>query len=244
MATVNASLASLSLGLAWLTLDLGAYCATPPDSYMGTSVCSVRSTCADFGVCEPLALPAPEAEEEGSDPEEEGSWTSWFFGTGRQPAPSPPQPAPAPSPVRGWGAWVLRGYLTFLDVAGETILGRERWTRLKRNTILVILFLNVLLVLYGLDLALRPVLWMVRLLRRLYLWARPPPGGVPVRVRSRDLDWRGPAAEDEVDNDFYRDNIRARGANRQPRHLVISLNGRLARLDRGGRKIHTAKRHG
>ena len=65
----------------------------------------------------------------------------------------------------------------------------------------------------------------------------------PPRIRFRDLEWRGPQGE-EVDNDFYRDTVRARGADRSPNHLLVHLDGRTARLDRGGLWISNAKRAG
>ena len=60
-----------------------------------------------------------------------------------------------------------------------------------------------------------------------------------------DLDWRGPGTAVPVDNDFYRDQIRARDLDsRKPRHVVCEFLGGVVRLTRTTSRLRAMSRHG
>ena len=143
--------------------------------------------------------------------------------------------------------WMLKrcgsAFVWALDVIGVLILG-QYWEKVKAVVIVTAILLLSTIVMYGLDLFLRPFLWMgktVIRLRRRYL---PRQHDTPQPTKCDALDWRGPGAREEVDNDFYRDQIRGRNAAHIPNHLLISIDGRTVRLDKGPQRPRPVNRHG
>ena len=134
------------------------------------------------------------------------------------------------------------------DCLGGAALGQAHWRVTKATMVAVIAFVLGMLVLYGLDVVLRPIVWVMQVLFSVVAGL---PGigwlcqrAAPTRLRCRDLDWRGPAAPDAADNDFYRDVVRARGTNRLPNHVLVRIGGHTARLDRGIQRLRVANRNG
>ena len=61
----------------------------------------------------------------------------------------------------------------------------------------------------------------------------------------RDCERRGPGPNRPVDNEYFRDAIRARSLeNRKPNDVVVHVEGQYARLSRAGGAIRSANRHG
>ena len=102
----------------------------------------------------------------------------------------------------------------------------------------------MLLLIYGLDLLCRPLVWLCR---RVSTWTRrwtARAEQIPT-LHVNDLRWAGPDTLDPVDNDFYKDEIRARSAaTRLPNHVVVRLEGQYARLTRHGNRLAPISRHG
>lgn len=133
-----------------------------------------------------------------------------------------------------------------MDQLGSTIFGEAEWDFAKRWVWITALIFTLASLLYGLDLIVRP---FVRLGRQLYIfwaWGRglqPSEGDIPV-LTIQDAEWRGPTAAKPTDNDFYRDPVRARSAQkRKPNHLLIEIGGKLARLTRPSFKLRNVTRH-
>ena len=108
--------------------------------------------------------------------------------------------------------------------------------------ICITLFFAVLV--YDLDLLFRPFVYLFIKTRDAYRWVCGIKDEVTV-VTLKELEWRGPSTAAPVDNDFYRDKIRARNLeNRKPNHLVVAFEGGYARIARPAGRIRTVNRHG
>lgn len=109
-----------------------------------------------------------------------------------------------------------------LNILGQCLLG-VHWEQAKAITIICLAFVPGAAFLYGLDIVLLPLLWAWGYLCRVRRRWSAVRSGDPAPVRYEDLGWRGPAADDELDNDFYRDAIRGRNAQRKANHLLSPL---------------------
>ena len=98
-----------------------------------------------------------------------------------------------------------------------------------------------MIMVYSIDLVLRPFIYVLVKLRALICWWRGTPEEV-VDVTPHELEWRGPNTATTVDNELYRDRIRARSLeNRKPNHLVTAVESEYARHSTWGcckRKRH------
>ena len=101
-----------------------------------------------------------------------------------------------------------------------------------------------ILALYGLDLVLRPLCWCCRLTGRFRRRLCPRPVDGPQPTECSELDWRGPGTQEEVDNDYYRDNVRGRNAQRVSNHVVVIIDGKTARLERSDARQKPVNRNG
>ena len=192
-------------------------------------------------------------------------WTMWEFHTylwcrfaGEAVRVPDPTPAPAPEVVRGLGFswfmelrlfgsvanWTLRLLWWVIDQLGAVSWGAERWAAFKYTWYVAGLVVLLLILCYGLDRVCRPFIWIFLRARQAWVWLRGDPEKT-VRLCVRDLDWRGPDTNQTVDNDYYRDSIRARSlVNRRPNHVVIVHEGHYARVARPSSRLKPVSRHG
>ena len=180
-------------------------------------------------------------------------WGKYFGGPyfPQLPSPSPAPsmwglrgpPAPPPPSPPSWASWFGCGTAWAVDVLGWATLG-SRWDLIKAAITILVVLLATAVLLYGLDLLLRPFVWMAHTFNRVWrrwrklLEAGPPPN------RCDEMDWRGPGTREPADNDFYRDVIRARSAGRKQHHILINDGGRTARLERAPGKMPPPSRFG
>ena len=123
-------------------------------------------------------------------------------------------------------------------------LGTQSCERLQNALTLIFSFTVLVCILYGLDWMIRPLIFAGIRLYRAYRWVRGMPDEVVVGSVG-DCDWRGPATEAGVDNDFYRNVIRARSLEtRKPNHLVVYVDGQYARCSRAVSRVRQCTRHG
>ena len=167
-----------------------------------------------------------------------GDWTDWA-----QAPPAPAPPGPGPAAWTGWQAWVLKQFLWAGDILGRLTFGRW-WTPLKAFIFVAAAGALAVVIMVGLDIILRPVVWVGRLVWPVWAYFVGEEDPETDEVTScRDLEWRGPEGE-AVDNDYYRDFVRARAGGKTPNHVVIRVDGELARLSRGRKRVVCAARHG
>ena len=131
-----------------------------------------------------------------------------------------------------------------IDNLGDLLCGEQLWSRIKLVTTVLALVGSLAVILYGLDLVARPVVAIGRRLCGVWRRCRGTRGEI-VHTRISDLDWRGPGTVNPVDNEFFRDSIRARSdTTRKPNNVVIQLDGQFARLARSGARLRAVTRHG
>ena len=143
-----------------------------------------------------------------------------------------------------WFAGALwRLFVWVVDVFGTYALGVYS-AAIKEGVMLMMAIFLCILLLWGLDLLLRPLVWMSGLTRIVRVRLCPRRADPPEPLARDSLAWRGPEAPEPPDNDFYRDEIRGRNARRQQNHLLAVVHGVTVRLDRGPQRAKPANRHG
>ena len=110
-----------------------------------------------------------------------------------------------------------------VDQFGITLFGDETWSLAKSVVYLALLSTILMMAMCGLDLIGRPLVYAWVKLSALYRWVR---GVVPdqLTITVHELQWRGPDTAHPVDNEYYRDEIRARNLdNRMPNNIVLRM---------------------
>ena len=132
-----------------------------------------------------------------------------------------------------------------MDQLGTALLGRPEWTTLKYTVYIIFLLVTLGVGLWGLDILLRPLIWIVTRTWKLCAWFRGRPATLIPTWTVHQLEWRGPGTRTPVDNDFFRDSIRARNLdNRKPNDLVVCVGGAYARVMRTSSGLRPVNRHG
>ena len=180
-------------------------------------------------------------------------WTGASTGI-PSPAPAPPDPGDTGEfalfgafGVKITGFVVTRVFGTIwwaIDQVGRATLGSVNWLQVKSVVYTAALILFLLIAFRCLDCLLRPLVYCGLRIAELYRFYFIPDDENRV-LTVRDLEWRGPDTTRPVDNDYYRDQIRARDlGTRKPNHLVCELPEGFIRVTRTENRMKTVNRHG
>ena len=124
------------------------------------------------------------------------------------------------------------------------ILGGPTCISLHKMIVATAAMVCLLTLWYLLDRLLKPVLWVIRICHRSWLYFRGTPDDETIHS-VHDCEWIGPDTDSGITNELYRDHLRGRSiTNKKANHLVIEVDGHFARLSRATGRMKAACQHG
>ena len=137
--------------------------------------------------------------------------------------------------------WTVLGLV--VNMLGIFILGEAQWTNVKRVVFFAAMSSLFLLLAYGVDMLLRPVIRAGRVFASAWRHLR---GAPEPELEVCDLEWRGSETNQPIDNDYLRQSVRKRNirAGRKPNELIIDMDDGYARVSRSSKAMKAHTRHG